>query len=81
MVFCTRVRLATHAESGAKCAPTQATEKWAARKRKTDKLHMAYNKIAKKDKLWWSIKDFMETVTCFDDSTLDALPERIQHHI
>ena len=58
-----------------------AVEKWAARKKKTEKLHIAYNKIAKKDRLWAAVQEHMEKIQSFDEETMDALPDRLKHSI
>lgn len=57
------------------------TEKWAEKKKKREKMHMAYNKLAVKDKLWVSVKEYMQTIARYDEETMDALPSRIKSKI
>mmetsp|Transcript_69002 Transcript_69002/g.111960 ORF Transcript_69002/g.111960 Transcript_69002/m.111960 type:complete len:308 (+) Transcript_69002:286-1209(+) len=59
----------------------KAKDKWEKAKQKREKLHMAYNKMAKKDKLWFSIKEYMEKIASYDDTTLESLPTRIKMNI
>lgn len=53
-------------------------EKWKAARDKKERLHTAYNKIARKDKLWPAIQEYMELITNYDDETVEALPTRIK---